>query len=71
MPGINRDIIEEKIPLYPNIKAVKEKLRGKKPDWALMIKEEVSKQWEEGFINVTQHPNGLEMLCQFQRRMKE
>ena len=57
MPGIDRSIAEHRIPLNPNIKPVKQKLRRLRPEWALKIKEEVQKQLAAGFIVVSDYPD--------------
>ena len=44
MPGIDPEIAEHKIPLIPESKPVKQKLRRMKPDVTLKIREEVMKQ---------------------------
>ena len=52
VPGIDRDFAEHKIPLYPDIRLVKQKLHRMKSEWALKIKEMVQKQLDVGFIKV-------------------
>ncbi|KAL9237358.1 hypothetical protein vseg_011916 [Gypsophila vaccaria] len=44
MPGIDRSIVEHRIPIKPGFKPVKQKLRRIKPEWSLMVKEEIEKQ---------------------------
>ena len=56
MPGIDPEIVQHRIPLYPDAKPVKQKLRRIQPDWALKIKEEVTKQINVGFLMVTEYP---------------
>ncbi|KAG5524070.1 hypothetical protein RHGRI_030912 [Rhododendron griersonianum] len=56
MPGIDSEIVEHRIPLYPKGKPVKQKLRRMRPDWVLKIKEEVTKQNNAGFLIVTEYP---------------
>ena len=56
MPGIDREIAEHKIPLDPKMTPVKQKLRRLKPEIALKIKEEVTKQLDAGFIKVSNYP---------------
>ena len=43
MPGIDPEIVEHRIPLFPDAKPVKQRLRRMRPDWAHKIKEEVTK----------------------------
>ncbi|KAG5564943.1 hypothetical protein RHGRI_000971 [Rhododendron griersonianum] len=56
MPGIDPEIVEHRIPLHPDAKPVKQKLRRMRPDWVLRIKEEVTKQINTGFLMVTKYP---------------
>ena len=44
MPGIDRKIAEHRIPMYPHILPLKQKKRSLRPEWALLVKEEVEKQ---------------------------
>ncbi|KAI8572246.1 hypothetical protein RHMOL_Rhmol01G0183000 [Rhododendron molle] len=55
MPGIDPEIVQHKIPLHPDAKPVKQKLRRMRPDWVLKIKEEVTKQINAGFLIVTEY----------------
>ena len=43
MPGIDRMIAEHRIPTDPAKRPVKQKLRRLRPEWAMLIKEEVKK----------------------------
>ena len=52
MPGIDREIVEHKIPIYPHVAPVKQKIRRLRPEWALPIKEEVEKQLKVKFLEV-------------------
>ena len=56
MPGLDPEIAAHKIPLYPDAKPKKQKLRRMRPDMSLKIKEEVVKMWEAGFLEVSVHP---------------
>ena len=56
MPGIDREIIEHKIPTYPHMSPVKQKKRRLRPEWALLVKEEVEKQWRAKFLEVVDYP---------------
>ena len=60
MPGIDTDIVQHCIPIDPNMKPIKQKLRRMKPEWTLEIKEEVEKQYNAGFLRVV---NYLEWLA--------
>ena len=52
MPGIDCEIVEHEIPTYPYITPVKQKRRRLRSEWALLLKEEVEKQWKVGFLEV-------------------
>ena len=52
MPGIDRKIAEHRIPTYPHIPPIKQKKRRLRPEWALLVKEEVEKQWKVKFLEV-------------------
>ncbi|RDX69988.1 hypothetical protein CR513_50822, partial [Mucuna pruriens] len=56
MPGLDREIVEHKLPLLPNCIPVRQQLRRMKPEVALKIKEEVEKQWNAGFLAVSKYP---------------
>ena len=56
MPGINRDIAQQTIPLSSGMKPIKQKLSRMKPDVALKIKEEIKKQLTAKFIRVSKYP---------------
>ena len=56
MPGIDPEIVLHRIPLYPDAKPVKQKLRKIRPDWVEKVKEEVTKQFNAGFLMVTEYP---------------
>ena len=43
MPEIDKEIAEHKIPIHLYITPVKQKKRILRPEWALLIKEEVEK----------------------------
>ena len=43
MSGIDREIAEHRIPTHPHISLVKQKKRRLRPEWALLVKEEVEK----------------------------
>ena len=52
MPGIDREIAEQRIPTYPHILPLKQKKRRLRPEWALLVKEEFEKQWKAKFLEV-------------------
>ncbi|WRX22821.1 G-patch domain - like 10 [Theobroma cacao] len=56
MLGLNTDIVAHKLPLKPECKPIKQKLRRMKPEMLLKIKEEVKKQFDAGFLEVAKYP---------------
>ena len=56
MLGLDTDIIQYCIPIYPTIKSVKQKLRRVEPEWTLKIKEEIAKQYSVEFLKVVNYP---------------
>ncbi|EOY03787.1 Uncharacterized protein TCM_018974 [Theobroma cacao] len=56
MPSLNTDIVVHKLPLGPNCKPIKQKLRRMKPEMLLKIKEEVKKQFDAGFLEMAKYP---------------
>ncbi|XP_077251627.1 uncharacterized protein LOC143890831 [Tasmannia lanceolata] len=56
MPGLSEDIVQHRLPLIPGARPKKQKLRRMKPEWALKIKDEVTKQLEVGFLEVVEYP---------------
>ncbi|MDP1329313.1 hypothetical protein Q6280_27390, partial [Klebsiella pneumoniae] len=48
MPGIERSIAEHRIPIKPGYKPIKQKLRRLRPEWSLMVKEEIETQLQAG-----------------------
>ncbi|RDX66233.1 hypothetical protein CR513_55022, partial [Mucuna pruriens] len=56
MPGLDRSIVEHRLPMLPKATPVRQQLRRMKPDVALKIKEEVEKQWDAGFLAVSNYP---------------
>ncbi|XP_057976008.1 uncharacterized protein LOC131163438 [Malania oleifera] len=59
MPGLDTDLVTHKIPIYPDSKPVKQKLRRMRPDMLIKIKEEVQKQFEAGFLEVAKYPEWM------------
>ncbi|WRX14220.1 Reverse transcriptase domain - like 10 [Theobroma cacao] len=56
MPGLNTDMVVHKLPLEPDCKPIKQKLRRMKPEMLLKIKEEVKRQFDAGFLEVAKYP---------------
>ncbi|XP_017970398.1 PREDICTED: uncharacterized protein LOC108660657 [Theobroma cacao] len=55
MPGLNTNIVAHKLPLKPECKPIKQKLRRMKPEMLLKIKEEVKKQLDARFLEVAKY----------------
>ena len=56
MPGLDTDIVVHRLPLREECAPVKQKLRRVKPEMLLKIKEEVKKQLDAGFLEVSKYP---------------
>ncbi|KAA3483834.1 gag/pol polyprotein [Gossypium australe] len=56
MPGLNEDVVVHRLPLKPECKPVQQKLRRMRPEMLLKIKEEVKKQFDAGFLQVSKYP---------------
>ena len=55
MSGTDRDIVISKIPLHPDAKPIKQRLRMMKSEQALKLKKEIQKQFDVGFIRLAQY----------------
>ena len=55
MPGLDMDIVVHCLPLREECAPVKQKLRRVKPEMLLKIKEEVKKQLDAGFLEVSKY----------------
>ena len=56
MPGLDTDIVVHHLPLREECPPVKQKLRRVKSEMLLKIKEEVRKQLDAGFLEVSKYP---------------
>ena len=56
MLGLDTDIVVHRLPLREECAPVKQKLRRVKPEMLLKIKEEVKKQLDAGFLEVSKYP---------------
>ena len=56
MLGLNTNIVVHCLPLREECAPVKQKLRKVKPEMLLKIKEEVKKQLDAGFLEVSKYP---------------
>ncbi|OVA14986.1 GHMP kinase N-terminal domain [Macleaya cordata] len=59
MPGLDTSIVEHHLPTYSEVRPVKQKLRRLRPEWMLKIKEEVTKQFNAGFLATVQYSDWL------------
>ena len=55
MPGLDMDIVVHRLPLREECTPIKQKLRRVKPEMLLKIKEEVKKQLDVGFLEVSKY----------------
>ena len=56
MPGLDTDIVVHRLPLKEECAPIKQKLRRVMPEMLLKIKEEVKKQLDVGFLEVSKYP---------------
>ena len=56
MPGLDTDIVVHRLSLREKCALVKQKLRRVKPEMLLKINEEVKKQLDAGFLEVSKYP---------------
>ena len=56
MPGLDIDIVVHRLPLKEECAPIKQKLRRVKPKMLLKIKEELKKQLDAGFLEVSKYP---------------
>ena len=59
MQGLSTDVVSHKLPINPGFELVKQKTRKFKPELSLKIKEEITKQIESQFVEVTQYQTWL------------
>ena len=62
MPGLSHDIVQHKLPLNSGYSSVKQKLRRMKLEMSLKIKEEVKKQFNDGFLEVARYPKWVAII---------
>ncbi|XP_073264245.1 uncharacterized protein [Populus alba] len=55
MPSLDSDIVVHKLPLIEGCKPIKKKLRRTGPDILIKVKEEITKQWDVGFLEVVDY----------------
>ena len=59
MLGLDPSIVQHRLPLLPQARPVKQKLRRLHPRWSLQVKEEIQKQLSVGFLSVVEYPELL------------
>ncbi|RVW45301.1 Transposon Ty3-I Gag-Pol polyprotein [Vitis vinifera] len=59
MPGLDPSIVQHRLPLLPQARPVKQKLRQLHPRWSLQVKDEIQKQLSVGFLSVVEYPEWL------------
>eukprot|EP00261_Vitis_vinifera_P037221 XP_019078464.1 PREDICTED: uncharacterized protein LOC109123373 [Vitis vinifera] len=59
MPGLDPSIVQNRLPLLPQARPVKQKLRRLHPRWSLQVKKEIQKQLSVGFLSVVEYPEWL------------
>jgi hypothetical protein len=57
MPGVPRELIEHKLHLNPNAKPIKQRLRHFAQDKKDVIKKEIARLLDTGFIKEVYHPD--------------
>ncbi|XWS53974.1 hypothetical protein CRYUN_Cryun10bG0047500 [Craigia yunnanensis] len=71
MLGLDTSIVEQKLPLRLECKPVKQKLWRMKPEMLLKIKEEVKKQFDEGFLEVAKYPEWVANIIPIPKKDKK
>jgi len=55
MPDLDTEIVVHRLPLIEGCRSVKQKLRRTRPDVLLKVKEEITRQWDAGFLDVVEY----------------
>ena len=55
MPGLDTKIVVHRLPLIKGCRPVKQKLRRTRLDVLLKVKEEITRQWDAGFLEVVEY----------------
>ena len=59
MPGLDPNFVQHHLPLLPNAKLIKQKLRRMNSKWIVQVKEEIEKQVKVGFLKVIEYSDWL------------
>lgn len=59
MPGLDTDMVVHHLTIIPGMRPVIQKLCKLRPEWSLKVHDEVIKQYEAGFLMVTNYPEWL------------
>ena len=68
MPRIDREITEHNILTYSYVTPIKQKQRRLRPEWALLIKEEVEKQLKVKFLEVEDNIQWIANIVQVSKK---
>ena len=68
MPGLDTNIVVHRLPLREECPPVKQKLRKMKPKMLLKIKEEVRKQLDAGFLEMSKYPEWVENIVPMSKK---
>ncbi|KAA0052108.1 uncharacterized protein E5676_scaffold565G00210 [Cucumis melo var. makuwa] len=68
MPGLDTEIVTHQLPLKPECKPIRQKLRKLKPEMLIKIKEEVKKQFDVGFLAVAKYPIWVANIVPFPKK---
>ena len=71
MPGLDTNIVVHRLPLREKCAPVKQKLRMIKPEMLLKIKEEVKKQLDTGFLEVSKYPQWVANIVPVPKKDKK
>jgi len=55
MLGLDTEIVVHRLPFIEGCRSVKQKLRRTRPDVLLKVKEEITRQWDAGFLDVVEY----------------
>lgn len=68
MSGLDTNIVENYFPLKPECPPIKQKLRRTRPDMVLKIREKVKKQFDVGFLVISEYPKWVANIVSVLRK---
>lgn len=68
IPGLDTNIVEQRLSLKPKCPPVKQKLRRTRPDMALKIQEEVKHKFDAGFLAIVEYPQWIANIVLIQKK---